>query len=203
MDETKIPTLDEFVKWLEPSKRFKSETLDRALHDASWWIAPELRSEWKASAWVSCLQWQVESPIEAVFLVHWLSRFQRLSSEGKTPTLMMLAQVPVVLEGQSFRFDFVIRPFVDDALEEEVRRKGLWVVVELDGHDFHERTKSQVATRNARDRAIQRAGFQVVHYSGSEVIRNAQACVDDSWDTAIRNGLDDFAIRHPVNPSKV
>lgn len=41
--------------------------------------------------------------------------------------------------------------------------------VELDGHDWHERLKEQVARDKARDRALTMAGWRVLRFAGSEV----------------------------------
>lgn len=49
--------------------------------------------------------------------------------------------------------------------------------VELDGHDFHERSKAQAAKDKSADRILQRAGFPVFRFTGSEVWRDAAACV--------------------------
>ena len=51
------------------------------------------------------------------------------------------------------------------------------IAVELDGHDFHERTKEQVTYRNQRDRLLQAAGWAVFHFSGSELYRGQMECV--------------------------
>ncbi len=44
------------------------------------------------------------------------------------------------------------------------------VVVELDGHDFHDKDKKQRSYEKARDRALVKAGHRVVHYTGSDVV---------------------------------
>jgi very-short-patch-repair endonuclease len=44
--------------------------------------------------------------------------------------------------------------------------------VEMDGHDFHEKTKEQVAYDKERDRAIKLAGYEIIHFSGSEIYKN-------------------------------
>lgn len=46
----------------------------------------------------------------------------------------------------------------------------LKVVIECDGHDFHEKTKQQVIKDKRRDREFQTAGFKVFRYSGSELV---------------------------------
>lgn len=46
------------------------------------------------------------------------------------------------------------------------------IVIECDGHDFHEKTKQQVARDKKRDRAFQTDGFTVLRYSGSEIVND-------------------------------
>jgi very-short-patch-repair endonuclease len=43
------------------------------------------------------------------------------------------------------------------------------IIVELDGHAFHDKDKRQRAYEKARDRALVRAGYRVFHFTGSEV----------------------------------
>src|SRR6202012_2567100 len=67
-----------------------------------------------------------------------------------------------------FRVDFSIafRFFKDE----------IALVVECDGHDFHERTKEQVARDKARDRAMTLAGVKVLRFTGSEIYNDAYEC---------------------------
>jgi hypothetical protein len=51
-----------------------------------------------------------------------------------------------------------------------------WVVVECDGHDFHEKTKEQAQRDKARDRYLVSAGFKVMRFTGSEIWRDPTAC---------------------------
>lgn len=46
------------------------------------------------------------------------------------------------------------------------------VIVELDGHDFHDKDKHQRAYEKARDRFLVRRGFKVLHFTGSEVVED-------------------------------
>ena len=52
------------------------------------------------------------------------------------------------------------------------------LVVEVDGHEFHERTKLQAARDRQRDRAMIAEGFRVVRFTGQEVYRAAE-CADE------------------------
>lgn len=44
------------------------------------------------------------------------------------------------------------------------------VIVELDGHDFHDKDKRQRSYEKARDREMLRAGYKVLHFTGSDVV---------------------------------
>lgn len=66
---------------------------------------------------------------------------------------------------EGFRIDFAIIS------------KSRRVAVELDGHDFHERTREQASNDRARDRKLQLAGWTVFRFTGSDVWKDPAACV--------------------------
>jgi hypothetical protein len=68
-------------------------------------------------------------------------------------------------------FAFVVAPYA------EYRKHKM--CVELDGHDFHERTKAQASRDKRRDRDLLSAGWPVVRFSGSDVARDVTACVSE------------------------
>jgi len=49
--------------------------------------------------------------------------------------------------------------------------------VEVDGHEWHERTRQQVNHRNRRDRDLQDAGWRLFHFAGGEVVKQPDRCV--------------------------
>ena len=67
------------------------------------------------------------------------------------------------------------------------------LVVECDGHDFHERTKEQAAKDRSRDRALQQAGYTVFRFTGSEIYRAPMKCARQifKWaeDAAFKDGI--------------
>jgi very-short-patch-repair endonuclease len=71
----------------------------------------------------------------------------------------------------SYRADFVI------GLVEHPEAQR--IVVECDGHDYHERTKDQARHDRQRDREMQAAGFKVFRFTGSEIYRDAIACAQE------------------------
>jgi len=61
------------------------------------------------------------------------------------------------------------------------------LIVECDGHEFHERTKRQAARDRARDRKFQGLGYTVFRFTGSEIWRDPCLCAEQisEWaDTA-------------------
>ncbi len=110
----------------------------------------------------------IESPLEGVFLVWWTATWF-----GR-PTWHIKTQHEVSIPGiAAFRSDFAIWPIV------MTRWNEIPLLVEVDGHAFHEKTKEQVAYRNERDRALQLAGYDVLHFSYSELTQRPSQCIDD------------------------
>jgi very-short-patch-repair endonuclease len=52
------------------------------------------------------------------------------------------------------------------------------LAVEVDGHEFHEKTKDQAARDKRRDRELQQEGWNVFRFTGSEVWRVPFGCCD-------------------------
>lgn len=61
---------------------------------------------------------------------------------------------------------------VDLALVSAERR----IAVEADGHPWHERSPEQAARDRARDRALQRAGWMILRFTGTELVRDGEGC---------------------------
>lgn len=100
--------------------------------------------------------------IEAMEANHYNSRAIGQNSVAIMP------QVRVTVGGNTYRVDFLIVVFPASAQDGE----GNSIVIELDGHDYHERTKEQAASDRSRDRALIAAGYKVVRFTGSEVYRD-------------------------------
>ncbi len=50
------------------------------------------------------------------------------------------------------------------------------VLLECDGHDFHERTKEQAARDRSFDRKVQAAGGTFLRFTGAEIVKSPRAC---------------------------
>ena len=115
-----------------------------------------------------------ESPLEAMLLDAFFASglFERLAVPsdvvvGSGPFGLLLQQVTVPSIDKRYRLDFAIL----NAPE------GLYLAVEVDGHQWHEATPHQVQSDKSRDRKLIAAGWQVLRFTGSEVYRDAAACV--------------------------
>lgn len=64
------------------------------------------------------------------------------------------------------------------------------IVVECDGHDFHERTKQQATRDKARDRYIQKCGFKVMRFTGSEIWKDPMKCALEVISTGMSLAID-------------
>lgn len=81
------------------------------------------------------------------------------------------------------RVDFLVTAW--SRAGDDTWRSGA-VVVECDGHDFHEKTKDQASRDKARDREIQKAGYVVFRYSGSDVWQRHFECAAEVVREAVR-----------------
>lgn len=130
---------------------------------------------------------QFDSPIETLFVraLWWeLTRTCRAATLSRQSRLLArLTQypsepgieppVPMDIEAQAqllngYRVDFLLR--VAD------RR----VVVECDGHEFHERTASQAERDRSRDRAFVAAQIACLRFTGRELNRDADRCAREA-----------------------
>lgn len=85
-----------------------------------------------------------------------------------------------------YRIDFLIAIY--DFCVADLDERHNWIydekhwkylVVECDGHDFHERTKEQAAKDRRRDRELGLQGYKVFRFTGSEIWRDPIKCATD------------------------
>jgi very-short-patch-repair endonuclease len=105
-----------------------------------------------------------ESPMEALLFAGWEMMRHRLMLDP-------LAGLRLEQQGRvgKYRADFLFQ------LKDEAG-KPVALVVEVDGHDFHERTKQQAAHDKSRDRWMTANGYVVLRFTGSEVYANPFVC---------------------------
>ena len=53
------------------------------------------------------------------------------------------------------------------------------LIIECDGHDFHEKTKQQIAADKKRERHLQSLGYHIFRFSGSEITKDTMHCAEE------------------------
>ena len=133
---------------------------------------------------------ECESPIEAVFLVWWMAISDLVFHGSFHREWTIHPQTEVEVGGRRYRIDIEVVPIVAERSRFERLRTAGYVrpriAIELDGHEFHERTREQVAYRNERDRSLQQAGWRVMHYSGAELVRDPMKVIQEVLDVCHR-----------------
>lgn len=161
---------------------------DRKLTDTVWnfldragpLYAAFMEEEFRHEMHSNCLECGMESPIEDMFWIAcWLLVKVRHQHWNPSPEMTDAGSVlwpdGIYVRPQSkiekYRVDFLICQEGFGPPEHL-----LPVIVELDGHDFHDKDKRQRSYEKARDRALVRAGYRVLHFTGSDVVKDPFAC---------------------------
>lgn len=116
-----------------------------------------------------------ESEIERIFAATAFVGQQVVAGNRIAPSRVASGPGMIFLEPQceigSYRVDFLMgfADGADDLLK--------CIVVECDGHDFHERTKEQAAKDKSRDRYLSAHVARIVRFTGSELFRDPQRCL--------------------------
>jgi hypothetical protein len=137
-----------------------------------------------------------ESPLEQVFLVKFVEDLQAVPIFVDDLHFMgypkpgpfserfrarIYPQRTLEIQGSRYRADFLITlerdewesgPYPDPTLHCQI-------VVEVDGHEFHERTKEQAQKDKSRDRQMQQVGYMVFRYTGSEIYNDVASSVSE------------------------
>jgi hypothetical protein len=141
-------------------------------------------------------------PIEAYFAALFAATRNRLLAEGSARyALTLCPQVWVEApHDRRYRLDFALKP-LDEWLARALTDAHLEMRIglELDGQAFHERTPQQVIVRNQRDRDLAALDWRILHFSGSELHRDAGGVVVEALEAGA-TALD--AAKAALLPSK-
>lgn len=109
-----------------------------------------------------------------------------LSSFGNSCSAPYILHVWRQVQIDRYRVDFLI------AYRAGRETLSKFVVLECDGHDFHERTKEQAEHDKRRDRTLQSLGLPVMRLTGSEIWRSP---IKAAWEV-LTNTLDAIGARN-------
>lgn len=110
-----------------------------------------------------------ESPIERMLALGLNKAFQLHNMDTMSNYIDIGVENQVVIN--NYRTDFYIESNLTDCSAETFK-----LIVECDGHDFHEKTKEQVAKDKKRERDLINEGYTILRFSGSEIYKNPFTC---------------------------
>lgn len=101
---------------------------------------------------------------------------RKIELDPRRPLMIIRAQAQI----ENRRVDFLIHAFDHN--------NGTWrrLLVECDGHDYHERTKEQAAKDRSKDRLATLSGYDFFRFTGSEIWRDPWGCASQIGDWAAR-----------------
>lgn len=120
---------------------------------------------------------ECKSPIEIILNVAYDIKVFTNISLGIS--LFLTPQKHIDANGHHYIADFV---FDTNDLDDYVNLTPFKLVIECDGHDFHERTKEQVKMANERDFDLKMEGYEVLHFSGSQIFNEPFKCAQEIVD---------------------
>lgn len=122
-----------------------------------------------------------ESPIEQLFGIklHEVIHDWGLSI---SPGIFANQQEIIEIGSKKYRPDFIL--YVGEFVYE--LNECSKFVIECDGHEFHEKSKKQVARDKRRDRDLTAAGFHIIHFTGSEIWKDPSKCALEAISIATR-----------------
>jgi very-short-patch-repair endonuclease len=86
----------------------------------------------------------------------------------------------MIMFGDCNRWNCKIGNYEPDFIIGIAEEEHLQFVVEIDGFDYHDKTKEQAAKDKQRDRFFLRHGYIPIRFAGTEVYRNAIDCVRET-----------------------
>lgn len=122
------------------------------------------------------IEGEIVSPVEQIFYAHWAHYIRgaehiELWPQSKVGKYFVDFTVGVLDY-------FLNQTFLSQDVLEEISKECPLIAVEIDGHQWHEKTKEQAAKDKKRERFIVSNGYQVMRFTGSEILKNSIECCE-------------------------
>lgn len=112
-----------------------------------------------------------ESPIEQLLKIE-LQKLNLISTIKFNPyidVVDIINQETIECGKKKYRVDFLIPVIYKN-------QENICFIVECDGYEFHQKSKEQVKKDNERTRNLQKQGYEIIRFSGSEIWKNVNEC---------------------------
>ena len=119
--------------------------------------------------------------------IYYKKRFDDYMEKCKSPIEKLMCAILFQTEAYFEVQEKIEKYTVDFIIDLTVGEDCNYIVIECDGHDFHEKTKAQVTKNNERDMDLKKAGYDVIHFNGSQIFNNPMKCANDTIDLIIEN----------------
>jgi len=119
-----------------------------------------------------------ESPIEKLFLIEFK---YRIKAEPYEEYYWIMPQYKI----NNYRVDFLVyyhyfSKWIFEENEYPKQNKDKCLIVETDSHLWHGSTPEQFTKEKERERELQKEGWHIMRFSGREIYRNVEKCVDET-----------------------
>lgn len=114
-----------------------------------------------------------KSPIEAIFI----TAFELYIKLNNKEQILLLPQREICTENKKYVVDFEFE--TDEYVNQFNTNKK--VIIECDGHQFHQKTKEQVTKDNKREYDLKMTGYQILRFSGSQIYNEPFKCAEDTY----------------------
>jgi len=125
------------------------------------------------------------SPVEQLFYIAWYKKLY-VAHDKESLNYLLEPQYSHPEKTGKYRLDFMVDVFgyymnYSNTYPDErlMSSPDPLVAVEIDGHEWHEKTKEQVTYHKQRERFLVSKGWRLFRYSGSEVYRDPDGCIND------------------------
>jgi len=126
----------------------------------------------------------ISSPIEQIYYLATSILFYEENNINLFD--MPIPQYEIQCNGSKYIADFFYSNEETKNISEDQGYKyqysDIRVVVECDGHKFHQKTKKQIIRDNKRQMAIQLSGYDIIRFSGSQICENPMKCAKEAHD---------------------
>lgn len=133
------------------------------MKDWAFYKNQHLESEmYTAKSWLEYIEKNISSPIERIAFMHLIYMSNQCFSDYE---VVVTPQAKI----GNYIADFLVYHW-------DTKTK---IIVECDGHDFHEKTKKQAEHDKKRDRYLTKCGYIVLRYTGSQICENPMEIFED------------------------
>jgi very-short-patch-repair endonuclease len=168
--------------------RTLAPNVERFLDDTTANIGKLLTTRWNEETYCDLLETGCESPIEDLFYIASVALCKAAFVDVNPEPFQHSNGLWDCYSGVFFSAQYKVDKYRIDFF---IKQHGIGpqdafppVLVELDGHEFHDKDKRQRSYEKARDRFLIRKGFRLLHYTGSDVVADPFKCAFEALETA-------------------